>query len=342
MKEVFELIDSQRSKFLELDKANGMLMDFEQECFFAKQQIMKNDYALKIAKNNKGSLQGAILNVAAIGVSLNPAEKHAYLVPREGMICLDISYQGLKKIATDSGSIKWAKAELVYEKDSFSYQGPCTVPDHTANVFENRGDIIGAYCIAKLPDDTYMVETMPIAEMNKIRDVSKAYQKNSGPWKDWPEEMYKKTITKRAYKSWPQSAQKQRLDTAIHVLHESEGTAYSLEQKAEFDKLYKKANALEMYLFMSSLDQDTYGALFKSFETEKTKNKAKLKELIDEGREYLHGELFTDFAEKIESADVSGVLEILDDVGEHGEAKLIAQLTPEQQTRFENVKKEAA
>jgi recombination protein RecT len=33
--------------------------------------------------------------VAAIGITLNPASKLAYLVPRDGMVCLDISYMGL-------------------------------------------------------------------------------------------------------------------------------------------------------------------------------------------------------------------------------------------------------
>jgi recombination protein RecT len=45
----------------------------------------------------------AVTNIAAIGISLNPAKKQAYLVPRDGRICLDISYMGLMDLAMADG-----------------------------------------------------------------------------------------------------------------------------------------------------------------------------------------------------------------------------------------------
>jgi recombination protein RecT len=195
------LVKQQEPKFRQLDKANGNLLDFERECLFARQQLLKNDFTLKIAASNPNSLQGAILNVAAIGISLNPAQQHAYLVPRDGAICLDISFRGLTYLATESGAIKWAKVELVYEADTFAWRGPAEMPLHEADPFSERGEIKGGYCIAKLPDDSVMVEVMPVAEIYKIRNTSKAYQAKKGPWFDYEEEMMKKTILKRASKS---------------------------------------------------------------------------------------------------------------------------------------------
>jgi recombination protein RecT len=215
-----ELILSTQPAFLDMDRANGSLLDFKQECMFARQQITKNDTTTNTAANNPTSLKSAILNVAAIGISLNPALAHAYLVPRDGKICLDISYRGLVKLATDCGAIKWAKTELVYANDEFTWNGVNSEPDHKADVFGDRGDVVGGYCLAKLPDGTFMVEIMKRAEMDKIQATSKAA---NGPWKVWPDEMRKKSVTKRASKSWPQTDNISRVATAISVLNEHEG-----------------------------------------------------------------------------------------------------------------------
>ena len=84
--QLIELVKAQEPRFREMDIANGRILDFTQECLFARQQLLKNNFTLDTAAKNPNSLQAAILNVAAIGVSLNPALSHAYLVPRDGAI----------------------------------------------------------------------------------------------------------------------------------------------------------------------------------------------------------------------------------------------------------------
>lgn len=279
-----DIVKRQESKFMELDAANGSLVDFQQECLFARQQLLKNEFTLKTAANNPNSLQGAILNVAAIGISLNPASQHAYLVPRDGAICLDISYRGLSKIATDAGAIKWAKVELVYENDKFSWRGPAEAPMHEADPFSDRGDVKGGYCIAKLPDGEILTEVMPVDEINKIRDTSKAYQSKKGPWINWYEEMAKKTILKRAYKSWPQTPNRRRVDLAVEALHQSEGTAFTIEQHAEFMELLRKGDALKFYMMRLSLPDHVWIALYNSFDKgHKVEGKKQAAELETQG-----------------------------------------------------------
>ncbi|STS93447.1 RecT protein [Klebsiella grimontii] len=56
-------------------------------------------------------------------MSLNPAQKLAYLVPRKGAICLDISYMGLMHIAQQSGAIKWCQSAIVRKNDQFHREG---------------------------------------------------------------------------------------------------------------------------------------------------------------------------------------------------------------------------
>lgn len=197
-------------------------ISFEREAKFAVQILSNNDYALGIAQKNRQSVISAVTNVAAIGISLNPAKKQAYLVPRDGKICLDISYMGLIDLATATGSILWAKASVVYANDSFELNGYDKPPEHRFNAFSrDRGDPVGAYVVVKTAGGDYLTEAMNVDEINDIRDRSTAWrawiEKNKKcPWvTDWPE-MAKKTVIKRAYKTWPKTG---RLEAAIHHLN---------------------------------------------------------------------------------------------------------------------------
>ena len=102
---------------------------WEQEIFFVEQALSNNQTLYRAALNNIKSFQTAILNLVAIGVSLSPAKKHAYLVPRASkrgekqIVFLDISYQGLIHLATQSGLIEWVQSQLVYENDRYINQG---------------------------------------------------------------------------------------------------------------------------------------------------------------------------------------------------------------------------
>jgi recombination protein RecT len=114
------------------------------EANYAMQLLAANDYALKIAMAKPVSVQNALRNAAAIGVSLNPASKNAYLVPRGGAICLDISYMGLLHLAMSTGSIEWGQSKLVYANDSYENLGIDQAPSHKYNAFGARGELVGA------------------------------------------------------------------------------------------------------------------------------------------------------------------------------------------------------
>lgn len=197
-------------------------INFEREAGFAVQSILGNDYATSIALNNRQSVINAVTNVAAIGISLNPAKKQAYLVPRDKKICLDISYIGLMDLAMATGSVRWAQAALVHVTDSFVLNGFDKPPTHNFNPFSSdRGDVVGVYVVVKTADGEYLTATMSVDEVNAIRDRSSAWKawvekKKSCPWvTDWGE-MAKKTCVKRAYKFWPKT---ERLEQAVHYLN---------------------------------------------------------------------------------------------------------------------------
>jgi len=208
---------------------------FAREAEFAIQIVCGNDYMRGIACENPQSLRDAVTNISAIGISLNPAKKQAYLVPRKGGITLQISWMGLLDLAIQSGSILWGQAELVYEADAFELNGYDKAPTHKRQPFsKERGAIVGTYVVVKTIDGDYLTATMPIDEVFAIRDRSDAWnawltKKKKCPWVTDEGEMIKKTVVKRASKSWPKS---ERLDKAVHHLNTEggEGITFDSEQ----------------------------------------------------------------------------------------------------------------
>ncbi|MEL6095871.1 recombinase RecT [Stenotrophomonas maltophilia] len=197
-------------------------INFDREAEFALQTLYSNDYAMKIAMQNRSSVIAAVVNIAAIGISLNPAKKQAYLVPRDGKICLDISYMGLLDLAIESGSIRWGQAKLVYEKDLFELVGIDQQPIHKHAPFSrDRGEVIGAYVVVKTPEGDYLTECMDREDIDRIMGRSQSVRAGkSSPWKtDW-HEMARKTVVKRGYKYWPKT---DRMDKAIHHLNTDGG-----------------------------------------------------------------------------------------------------------------------
>jgi recombination protein RecT len=214
-----------KARFEALVKSSGLDVNYGAEALYATQALMGSDYLSRIASENPASLQMALVNVAAVGLTLNPARGLAALVPRDGAIRLDIMYRGLVHIAVETGSILWAKAELVYNKDKYVHNGPCAIPTHVFDPFGPRGEVIGGYCLAKMPDKEFLVETMAEAEFLKVRNASSAWKNGAvgkkGPWEAWPDEMRKKTLVKRASKTWP--AKTPRLAEAMQILNEDNG-----------------------------------------------------------------------------------------------------------------------
>jgi recombination protein RecT len=237
-------------------------MNFQREFNFAIQAIEKNEYAKTTAMNNPKSVKNAIVNIAAIGLTLNPAERLSYLVPRDGAIHLDISYIGLLKLAVMDGGITWAIANTVRKNDTFKLKGFGQEPVHEFDPFSNdRGDIVGAYCTAKTPDGSFLTTVMSYEEINSIRDRTsgwKAFESKkakSSVWNTDYEEMAKKTVIKRASKTFPRAfVSTSRLNTAIEVINQHEGIDFESEKKLK--KVSNESTLLNEALTPKTITED--------------------------------------------------------------------------------------
>ncbi len=325
---------------------------------FTEQLLLNNSYLMKVALGNKLSLAHAIDNVAAIGLSLNPAEKLAYLIPRTvnengkyiAKIFLEPSYIGLCRLATDSGSMEWIQAKDIRENDNFIDHGPGEKPTHDYKPFpaKNRGDVVGFVCIAKTSKGDYLTTTMDVEEVNGIMERSeavKAHRNNKGgggPWISDYVEQGKKTVIRRASKTWPKT--NERLMNAVHLSNENEGfepiinnpeiKSFSPEQKSYFDQLIEKGDALGMYVFRESFDvhdassdsASVWISLMHSFERG---SKGKYQSIVNEMSNKGLG-IFTDYLSSIESnigTDDSAITELISELDEES-IKLIEHRLP--------------
>ncbi len=199
-------------------------ISFKREAEFAMQVLSKSEYLLKVALENRQSLIDSITNLSAIGLTLNPARKQCYLVPRKKSVCLDISYMGLMDMAVDNRSIRWGQARVVRKADTFKLNGYDRAPTHEYEPFgTERGDIVGVYVVVKLVDGgDYLTHTMSIAEVYNIRDRGEAWKaymadnSKKSAWNTDEAEMIKKTCVKQGSKYWPDRNPK--LDAAIAYL----------------------------------------------------------------------------------------------------------------------------
>ena len=347
------------SKFATLNKRCINKLDFAKECEFAKQQLLKNDYTLGVARNNAQSLSAAIKNVAAIGISLNPAMQWAYLVPRDKAICLDISYRGLIKLATDTGLIRAMKAELVYENDLFAYKGFHMEPEFKSDPFGDRGALKGVYAMALMADGGVLVETMKIDEVYKIRDDSKAYQKAkrdkklaNNVWVKFETEMVKKTVIKRAYKTLPPSKGTEILGQAIDVINEHEGIEfnegqtvelhYSDQQSNEYKRCIEENDYFNIIPIMRQLSAEGQKQLYDLHVPKPQRGQigAKAKEFnqaMDEAEAQLQLTIES-IPDLLDTFNESGIQELLEDCSEITTEYILSKLSNEHQMQLREIK----
>ncbi len=295
-----EVVKFAEKKF---NQINPVGLNFSAEAEFCIQILQNNAFLMGVAQECPRSVVSALSQAAAIGLSFNPAKKECYLMSRnvktgvktekgkdiwESRIYLEPSYMGLNNVATNTGSIGWVQARVVRANDKFVDTGVGQTPAHEYDAFgtnESRGEIVGAYCVAKSGDD-YLTTIMNKETLDKIRGRSEAWKKalkipgnegkGGGTWLTDPEEMCKKAVMRNAFKTWPKTDKFARMEEAVHISNENEGfeplvnnpeiNESRADQKAYFDQLIEKSDAIGMFVFMASLDHGVQASLFNSFE----------------------------------------------------------------------------
>lgn len=174
------------------------------------------------------SVLRALMDAAALGIRPGGLMGRGYLLPRRNnkvkpsvLECyFDPGWRGLIDIARRSGEIKSVAAHVVYAKDRFHVAfGSTPRLDHEPVLEGDRGEIVAAYAIAEFKDGSVQTEVLTKGDIHKIRAVSAA---ENGPWKDWEDEMSRKSAVRRLCKYLPFDP---ILEKAIEVATSSDANA---------------------------------------------------------------------------------------------------------------------
>jgi recombination protein RecT len=150
---------------------------------------------------------------------------------------------GLRKKVRNSGEIATWSAHVVHERDQWEYEEGDNPHIFHRPVRGERGPVIAAYSIAKLKSGELSREWMWIEELDKVRAVSKA---DRGPWKDWTDEMYRKTVAKRHAKVLPMSSDLDDLLRRPDEPEDEDGTPDNPPANESRQRLSSMTDALDM------------------------------------------------------------------------------------------------
>ena len=154
---------------------------------------------------DRQTLWNSCLRCASDG--LLPDGREAALVPFKSKVTYIPMYGGLLKKFRNSGQFKWITAGIVYEGEEYEHH-----IDETGEHFRhvpgdnNEGKKIRRiYALATTRDGGSFIADLPLSDINKRRNMSRATREDA-PWKVWPDEMMKKTAIRVLSKLLPMSS----------------------------------------------------------------------------------------------------------------------------------------
>ena len=178
----------------------------------------------------------AVQQCVGYGLTPTPSMQFGYFIPwknKSGQkeVAFKLSYMGILEIARRNGVT--ARANCVFKDDVFEWEsGFEDRIVHKPNLFKRRDEttMVGVYCVAEIraADGTVTrsVEVMSKEDVDKVRAKAAG---GSGAWMEFYTEMAKKTVIRRASKSWPLNIE----------LHE----AIAADSEGEFDFSPKRKDA---------------------------------------------------------------------------------------------------
>lgn len=163
----------------------------------------------ELAKCSPVSILRAMMQSAELGLEVCSGTNEAYLVSYYNKKANTTEaqfipgYQGLVKLAVESGKVRNIEARVVYENDAFDYELGMVPKISHKPTLKSRGEVLAFYAIAHLTDGSTQFDLMTKEEVDAIRSRSKA--SGFGPWVTDYNEMAKKTVVRRLYKMLPKS-----------------------------------------------------------------------------------------------------------------------------------------
>jgi recombination protein RecT len=164
----------------------------------------------EIAGCDPASVMTCVFGCAKLGLIPDPVLGHVYLIPYGNTAKLIPGYKGYIELARRSGRVGDVHTDLVHECDEWEYwkdENGAHIR-HVPNLDGDRSNdsVKYVYCITENRGGRPSVEVMTRAQIEKNST-------NSPVWKKHWDEMARKTVVRRASKTWPLSPE---LAQAVH------------------------------------------------------------------------------------------------------------------------------
>ena len=168
-----------------------------------------------LLKCNPISLFGAVIQCSQLGLEPGNNLGHAYLLPFKNDVQLIIGYRGMIDLARRSGQVLSINVYEVFDTDEFE-----VTYGLEPNIIHKRdiktggtGNLIAVYAVAKLKDGGCQFEVMTKAQVEDVKKTSQSANSSHSPWKNFYNEMAKKTVIRRLFKYLPVSIEIQQAVT---------------------------------------------------------------------------------------------------------------------------------
>lgn len=148
------------------------------------------------------SVLGALMTSAQLGLEPGPLGE-AYLVPYGDECTFITGYQGMIKLAFQSGQIRHIDADVVREGDQFEYAKGADPKLVHVPALSGRGGPVCYYAVASFVQGGHVAVVLSPEDVDKVRDRSPSARAKSSPWKSDYDAMAKKTCIRQLAKFLP-------------------------------------------------------------------------------------------------------------------------------------------
>lgn len=198
----------------------------------------------KLLQCTTESILSCVMDLATLNLVPDSQRGFAWLIPYGQECQLQIGYLGYAEILYRGGEIQNISCQIVYKNDTLDYEyGTNAHLTHKPVLFE-RGEKIGGYSYVRFKDGTESFLVATIKELEEIKAKSKKDQngKLSPAWREFEDEMYKKSVFRRHFKLLP------RVDDSIRAVIEKD-----IDKDFEYDIAEKETQPTKRAKFDSNI-----------------------------------------------------------------------------------------
>lgn len=145
----------------------------------------------RLLQCDQASFLASVIQSCSLGIDLSPSSGEGYLIPRRNkhtgtmQACFQIGYQGLVKLACESGKVNFVHAHVVHAHDDFEWAWESDRMSELQYIHRLprngvRGHIVYVYAVAKLATGDLLGECLTVEDVEHVRDCSGARRRHVG------------------------------------------------------------------------------------------------------------------------------------------------------------------